>query len=270
MKRILGFMMCLTPLCNAYAAKQAVDGRVDPRIKTVIYSPRDVVVIQGHYGYSTHIVFAEDEVIQHLSPGDSLAWQIVPKNNHLFLKPMENDADTNLSVLTNKRQYNFELRANEASGPADRSLSFSIQFHYPEDEMMATLAAASADKQRRDTEIIPDRDFSAGSLNFDYAMRGSDDIAPTRVFDDGKFTFFQFPPEVDTPAIFLVDRDNNEAIINYHVRGKFVVVQRIGRQFILRSGNAATCIYNEAYQNRLEPSELPTVSRAEAESILDE
>ena len=270
MKRILVSILCLTPLCTAYAAKEAVDGRVDPRIKTVIYNSRDVVVIYGHYGYSTHIVFAEDEVVEHLSPGDSLAWQIVPKKNHLFLKPVENNADTNLSVLTNKRQYNFELRADEASGPADRSLSFLIQFHYPEDEMRAALTAASAAKQQRDAEVMPDRGVNADALNFDYAMRGSEDIAPTRVFDDGEFTFFQFPPEVDTPAIFLIDRDKNEAIINYHVRGKYVVVQRIGRQFILRSGNAATCIYNEAYQNRREPSELPTISKAEAEAVLNE
>lgn len=264
MKQTLLLLLCLLPINYALAEKEAIPGRVDPRIKTVTYNERDVVVLHGHYGYSTHVIFADDEEIVHLSPGDSLAWQIVPKQNHLFLKPMENDADTNLSVLTNLRQYNFELRANEASSSSDTSLSFVIKFYYPQDELRRAMAVAHEQTQLRNTEVMPGRDFAADKMNFDYSMRGSDEVAPTRVFDDGEFTYFQFPNEIDTPAIFLVDKDKKEAIINFHVRGKFVVVQRIGAQFILRNGNLVTCIYNETYQDRFEPSELPQVSKADA------
>ena len=259
MKTLLLFMLCLVPLHQALAAKEATEGRVDPRIKTVVYNARDVVVLHGHYGYSTHVIFAADEEIVHLSPGDSLAWQIVPKQNHLFLKPMENDADTNLSVLTNKRAYNFELRAHNAGGPSDETLSFAIQFHYPEEELERALAASLETDRRRNTEVMPGREFAPDSMNFDYTMRGADALAPTRVFDDGEFTYFQFPNEIDTPAIFLVDGEKKEAIVNFHVRGKFIVVERLGAQFILRNGNLATCIYNETWQERLTPSELPEV-----------
>ena len=264
MRKIVLLMLCLLPINYALAEKEATPGRVDPRIKTVTYNERDVVVLHGHYGYSTHVIFSPEEEIVHLSPGDSLAWQIVPKQNHLFLKPMENDADTNLSVLTNLRMYNFELRANEASSSADRSLSFAVKFHYPEDELRRAMASAQQEAQIRDTEVMPGREFAADSMNFDYSMRGAEEIAPTRVFDDGEFTYFQFPNEIDTPAIFLVDKEKKEAIVNFHVRGKFVVVQRIGAQFILRNGNLATCIYNDTYQDRFEPSELPQVSKADA------
>ena len=257
MKTILLFMLCLVPSQQTLAAKEATEGRVDPRIKTVVYNERDVVVLHGHYGYSTHVIFAADEEIVHLSPGDSLAWQIVPKQNHLFLKPMENDADTNLSVLTNKRAYNFELRAHNASSSSDQSLSFAIQFHYPEEELQRAMAASLESNRRRDTEVMPGRTFAADTMNFDYTMRGADALAPTRVFDDGEFTYFQFPNEIDTPAIFLVDREKKEAIVNFHVRGKYIVVERIGSQFILRHGNLATCIYNETWQQRVAPSELP-------------
>lgn len=261
-KLIILLLVCLSPFSAAWAAKQATDGKVDPRIKHVIYNQRDVVVLNGHYGYSTHVVFAPDEEILHLSPGDSLAWQILPKQNHLFLKPMENNAETNLSVLTNQRMYQFELRANEATGPSDPTLTFTVMFSYPEDELAQAMLRANVEEQRRSAEVLPDRRLTGEEMNFEYSRRGSDIIAPTRVFDDGEFTYFQFPPEIDTPAIFLVYDGKEEALVNFHVRGRYVVVQRIASQFILRNGAQATCIYNDAFNHRNEPSELPEVAKA--------
>ncbi|MBL4571595.1 MAG: P-type conjugative transfer protein VirB9 [Gammaproteobacteria bacterium] len=255
-KMIICFLL-LFPTVNALAAQQVIAGKVDPRIKTVIYNERDVIVLKGHYGYSTHVVFADDETITHISAGDSLSWQIVPTGNHLFLKPREANADTNLSVLTNRRNYNFELRANEATSASDSELSFEIRFIYPDDEFQLAIEKTLAEQRQLNTEIVPGRQIQAEEINFDYSMRGSDLVAPIRVFDDGEFTFFQFPDEIPIPAIFFVDREKQESIVNYHVRGKYIVVQRIGAQFMLRSGNDITCIFNESFAQRIRPSLIP-------------
>lgn len=230
-------------LSPVFAAKVPSDGRADPRIKNVNYSPNDVYVIHGHYGYSTHIIFAEDEVIEHLSPGDSIAWQFNPKNNHLFLQPVEDEADTNLSVLTNKRMYNFELRAGQAAHVSDRSLSFLVQFHYPQDELQKQLMAQEVAQVEEKKWIA--KDFDPENLNFKYSMRGDESIAPNKVFDDGLFTYFQFDESIKTPAIFLVDADKKESLVNYHVKGRYIVVQSTGAQFMLRENQQATCIYND-------------------------
>ena len=225
-------------------AKTPTNGKVDPRIKHINYSEKDVYVIHGHYGYSSHIIFSPNERIMHVSPGDSIAWQISPKKNHIFLQPIEDNADTNLSVLTNKRLYNFELNAHEAKGPHDKTLSFVIKFNYPQDELNKKLAKENRLKQESLLEISDKIDPE--SLNFNYTMRGEQDIAPTRVFDDGEFTYFQFDESIDTPAIFLVDKNKKESIINYHIEGSYIVVHRTAVQFILRDDDQAICIYNEA------------------------
>ncbi|MBL4625736.1 MAG: TrbG/VirB9 family P-type conjugative transfer protein, partial [Flavobacteriales bacterium] len=171
-------------------------------------------------------------------------------------------AETNLLVLTNKRSYHFELRAHDTEGPGDRSVTYAVKFHYLDEELNRSLERGKEVDRLRDTLVVPDRSLSPESLNFHYTMKGSDVLAPIRTFDDGEFTFFQFPGEIDTPAIFLVNRQNEESIVNYHVRGNFIVVERIASRFILRSGKEATCIYNEGYAARIEPSELAEYVKA--------
>jgi len=241
--KVLVCLLLASVITPAYSAKAPQQGRLDPRIKNMTYSENDVYVVHGHYGYSTHIIFADDEVIEHLSPGDSVAWQFHPKKNHLFLQPVENQADTNLSLLTNKRMYNFELRAHEASSPSDASLSFLVKFRYPEDELQRELARKQQLKDEATTLVKTNLDPQA--LNFEYSMRGDSSIAPNTVFDDGQFTYFQFDDDVKTPAIFLVDANQQESLINFHVKGHYIVVQSTGAQFMLRQDQQATCIYND-------------------------
>jgi type IV secretion system protein VirB9 len=250
------------------AARKAADGKVDPRIKVFTYSPRDVYQVNAHYGYSSHILFGEGEVIEHVSMGDSLAWYVIPNGNNLFLKPIENKANTNMTVLTNKRTYNFELRSYTAKSIKDPKLTFSAYFRYPQEELEAmlekekeSLKKRQASLRRLNEEVVPKREISPEFWNFDYARKGSEDLAPLHVFDDGEFTYFHFPKGIDTPAIFLVDDQKKESLINFHVRGKYVVVQRVAKQFILRHSGIATCIFNEAYRDGLESSEVPQVGQ---------
>lgn len=243
MKKILLSALLFSFIMPAIGAKAPQDGRIDPRIRNIVYNPNDVFVIHGHYRYSTHIVFAEDEVIEHVSPGDSIAWQFYLKKNHLFLQPVEDQADTNLSVLTNKRMYNFELKAGEAQSSSDTSLSFVVQFRYPEEELKKKMAGNTQSKKKARSRV--QSGLNPETLNFSYSMRGNTQIAPNKVFDDGKFTYFQFENNVKTPAIFMVDADKKESLVNYHVKGPYIVVQSTGSQFMLRQGKQATCIYND-------------------------
>ncbi len=279
MKRTVWILMFLFMSSGALAAMKPNPGKVDPRIKTFVYSARDVYRVNAHYGYTTHIVLSDDETIEHVSAGDSLAWHIVPVANHIFLKPIEDRADTNLTILTDKRAYNFELRASKARDVSDRNLTFGISFSYPEDELKAALSrerqlhtAMQKEEAYQNEQVIPDRLIRAEQWNMDYTRKGSEEIAPSHVFDDGEFTYFQFPKEIETPAIFVVNSKKEEALVNFHVRGKYIVVQRIAKQFMIRNGQLATCIFNQGFEQRKEPSKLP-VAKAEADkgfSILGE
>lgn len=234
----------------ALAEKKPRPGSTDGRIQQVVYNEHDVVQVVGHYGYSTMIRFAPNESIQNISLGDSIAWQAVPnkQGNLLFVKPVEENALTNLSVVTDRRVYSFELRAGEAEHPDHSDLVFQVVFHYPQDELDLLLAREEEQTRLRNSVVNPGEPGSSpASWNFEYTFGGNRQLVPKRIFDDGKFTYFEFDNITDTPAIFLVAGDRSESLINYTVQGRYVVVHRVARQFTLRNGEVVTCIFNETY-----------------------
>ena len=223
------YQLPLLLLCLAGAVQAentTTPGTTDPRVRTVAYNERDVVKIVGHYGFQTLIQFGNGERIENISIGDSLAWQVVPneRGNLLFVKPIEKNADTNLTVVTalpkrrssgsGQRIYNFALTADQRTKHADPSMTWTVRFHYPADDQARLLRGEALDRLARDAL------FSGGNL----------DSGPT-----------------DTPAIFLVDEQRNESLVNYQVEGRYVIVHRVARQFTLRNGNSVTCIFNDAY-----------------------
>lgn len=243
--RLLAPVLLLPAL--AAAAQLPESGPEDPRVRTVVYDPDQVVVIKGHFGYQQMVQLGEGEEIEALSLGDSISWQVVPNKarNLLFVKPTERKAHTNLAVTTNRRSYAFELIASDllADIPV---LSYVVRFRYPQDEdakAQAQLAAAARDKQQ---EVVPDRKVDPSAWSLDYTVQGDAALSPLHVFDDGTFTYFQFREHQDVPAVFLVGDDHSESLLNYHVSGKYVVVERTGKQFTLRSRGGTVCVYNEA------------------------
>ena len=86
----------------------------DSRIKTFVYNPNEVFTLTTHYGYQSNIEFAEKETIETVSVGDRVAWQIIPAGRRLFLRAQEENARTNMTVVTNLRAYQFDLLSSSA------------------------------------------------------------------------------------------------------------------------------------------------------------
>lgn len=233
----LCIMVCLCLPMTAAATRDTRAIGTDSRIHVVMYSPDEVFKFTGHYTYQSSIIFAPDEEIQTVSMGDSTPWLITPAGNRMFLKPVEQDAQTNMTVLTNKRSYLFELHAREAESIDDPQLIWVLRFIYPtESTSLARLDPAPDPKQE-----------GMENFNFNYTLRGSNVIAPIKIYDDGEFTYFQFRNKnAEIPAFYMVDAANNESIVNYRTRGDFIVVERVSSRFTLRQGTEVVCIYNEA------------------------
>jgi type IV secretion system protein VirB9 len=242
--------------CNfAIAVSDPDAGRKDPRIKHLAYSQNEVFRINAHYGRTSHITFDQDEEILLVDTGDAIAWDITPVNNHLIIKPTEHEADTNMNILTNKRIYHFELIAHESKSIGDSTQTFAINFFYPQDILQKQIHKQQQVKRQSQIEVVPNRKINPANWNWQYSRKGSDQISPKQVWDDGEFTYFQFSHEIEVPAIFIVDDEKNESLVNYHTetgknRSHFIVVERTAKQFILRSGVYATCIFNDKRQKQ--------------------
>ena len=162
-----------------------------------------------------------------------MGWQIVSAGAHLFIKPMAPNARTNLSVITSKRTYLFELVAESANHRARHGVSRALQ-------IPAVAMSFCPRAQAR-------RMANAAAFNFNYKIKGDKSVRPSRVFDDGLFTFFQFsnPRNTDLPAVFWISPDGQESLVNYRMDGQYMVVERVGEKFILRSGDEKATVTNK-------------------------
>lgn len=221
---------------SAWALKVPRPQGVDSRIHTIMYSPDEVFKFTGHYGYQSSIVLEEDEEILTISMGDSVPWQITPSDNRIFLKPVEQDAQTNMTLLTNKRNYLFELHAEEADSIEDPDLIWVLKFIYP------TQSVIRKKKEKlREPEIEGYEKF-----NFNYTIRGAQAFAPIKIYDDGEFTYFEFRDKnAEIPAFYHVDDRGKEYLINFRARDNLIIVERVSDRFTLRHGEDIVCVYNE-------------------------
>ncbi len=259
--RLLLCLMVVFSFSQANAIKEAKPLAIDRRLGVMVYSPYDVHKFIGYYGYQSSIIFAEDETIETISMGDSVPWQMVPNGNRLFLKPIDQDATTNMTLITNKRVYYFELHAQEAKDINEDGLMFAVKFLYPDEQDTAHLANSS--------HASAGPDLTDKSLyNFDYTISGPEIISPIKIFDDGKFTYFEFKDSENLlPAIFYVSNQGTEGLINYRIAGKYLVVESIRDRFTLRHDREIVCVFNEKLIARRLEADKSLVNKNHINSI---
>lgn len=234
---------------SSFAIRESRPTAIDSRIRVITYSANDVFKYVGYYGYQSCIELARDEEVVSISMGDTTSWQIVPSGFRIFIKPMEQDATTNMTLITNKRTYFFELYAEEAEDIRDPELVFNVKFLYP-DEMDQDGIYSVAQTSTPDSS--PDLTHPE-KYNFNYSISGHEEIAPIKIYDDGEFTYLQFRDKnAEIPAIFAVDEDLNESMVNYRLSSSdknLFIVEQVFKKLTVRLGKKVVCIFNESFKS---------------------
>jgi type IV secretion system protein VirB9 len=231
-------------VAEAQILQVPISGAVDPRVRTVAFVEDGVVSLRGHYGYQMSVEFGADERIENVSIGDSLAWQVTPNRraDTLFLKPIEFDAATNMSVITSKRRYTFQLSAEDPAGPGDANIIYRVKFTYPPEPS---------------TQAPPVAPAMIVATNTAYSVSGSPRNVPARIYDDGNSTYFEWGAGTPTPAVFAIGSDGQEAVVNFVMRGNVMVVERISPSFILRNGSEQTLVSNNGWRDPVAGPDAP-------------
>lgn len=238
-------------------------GAVDAHIRTVDYNPLDLVAITAFYGVSTDVQFGTGEVVldkKAISVGDPKAWDIQVGGDRriLFIRPLDKHADTNLTVLTNKRVYHFALHVapesekNAAAWHSDQ-LTYSLIFHYPDEEAALREATARLTELKSvlENRVVDVKTRLAVAKtrqeNTDYWVAGASEVSPTEAHDDGRFITLSFSNNRDMPAVYETGADGEEALVNTNVEGNRIIVQRLVRKLTLRKGNSVACVVNKSF-----------------------
>jgi len=257
MKALLPLAFAAGLLASAQAAPacSAPQPAGDPRIRSVVYDPQQVVRVVGVFRTATQIVLGPNENVLHAALGDSTAWEVVAEKNIVFIKPKARRAPTNLIVTTalpagDTRTYTFELVPRD--GPTRRDTPdtyFVVRFRYPQDEKAAAVTAVSAAEaalQAKVLELKLERGVLEGPRNLAYQVQGAAALQPSEVSDNGRFTVMRFPAGQAVPTVYAVTPQGTESLVPFDVRGEFVVIHATGAQFRLRRGTDLLCIYNLA------------------------
>jgi type IV secretion system protein VirB9 len=233
---LAGLILMAAP---ALATELPIPAGSDPRLSVVLYDPLQVVGLRGVLGYQTMIEFDPAEHIENVAIGDSLGWQVIPNRraNLLFLKPMQKAPVTNMTVVTNMRRYTFELSVvRNPPGAGDRGVIYDLRFEYPAPVVPIV------------TRPQPPPPKPPQDVNHAYSFEGSTQNLPLRIFDDGHSTYFRFAADASVPAIFAVEADKSEAVVNFRSQDGYFVVDRLARAFVLRRGKIETRIINDGFQ----------------------
>lgn len=227
----------------------------DSRVRFVNYQPYNITRIVGTLRSSVQVELAGDEEIAHVALGNSVAWEVAPAGNILFLKPRENQPVTNISVVTTRRDgstrsYQMELTVRDGSVAVGQNTYFYVKFRYPGDEAELRRQQA-ADRalanQAKEADNVLALHEAYGPRNWRYSAQGAQALEPQSVYDNGKVTTFAFVGNQEMPAIYMENSDGSESLVPKSVDGNLVMVHAISRKFILRRGKDVLCVFNEAY-----------------------
>ncbi len=216
----------------------------DTRLVQFEYDADNTFLILSRPKALTHIEFGADERIQTVAGGDTKHWELSPTQNrrHLFVKPVYEQMETSMTVITDKRTYQFVLRS---TGPGAKWYQ-RVTWRYGETMLLdmreAEEKAAEADKAARTAEKErQDQTLAVGvnpkDLRFDYSIDGNAPFRPVSLFDDGKFTWIRMPSKlVELPALFGMTEAGELSIVNYVVQGDYMLAQRVMDRGVLKLG----------------------------------
>ncbi|TPE47311.1 TrbG/VirB9 family P-type conjugative transfer protein [Amaricoccus solimangrovi] len=228
----LAALIVLSPTFGAGPARAETGPRsigADPRIKAYTYAPTTVYRLDVALKIITSIEFAPGESVDSVLMGDSESWEVIrlQQGDVLAIKPLIAGARTNMTVYTRERSYTFELRAVPARA-GSASLNYRVGFRYPEQDR-AKAARRSAEAGR------------ARDPNY-YVAGPKADFRPVSVWDDGRTTTFLFAPDTPRPAIFKVDAQGRESIVNTRALENGAVIMGTSDRWTLRIGDAELCV----------------------------
>lgn len=221
----------------------------DARIQSVTYSPYNVTKITAQVGKTVLVQLEKDEFLADDDPaatiamGDALGWTLSAHGNNIVFKPAVEKSDTNMVIVTNKRTYVFQLEVNnEALNP-----TYVLRFHYPDTAKQKRDEYKEKQDQAFDILTGKNMRLNVNIQNQDYWGFGDAGIAPTAMYDDGTFTYFEFNNGKHLPTIYKKMPDGTEALVNKHVHGDTVIVHELNKDFVLRLGKAVLGIENRGF-----------------------
>lgn len=252
-----------------YGSTMAAAEPADPRLREVVYDPRTVVTVPVKRGVVTLVVLDADEAITEVAAGlggdctkADAAWCVAaqPGGRNLFVKAKSSASAANtLAVVTDRRTHSFRfvvLADGDPKPPVYRLVVKAPARMAPPARLALRdaaplMALPVVPPPPSPHQVVAERlQAKPQVMNTQYSIAesaGSQDIVPTLVYDDGRFTYLRFPGNREVPAVFHVLGDGSETLVNVRMEDDLLVVDRVSPRLMLRAGSAVVGLWNEAF-----------------------
>lgn len=243
---IYKFLLLLL-LCNGFSfgvfAKNTPIA-IDTRIKTFIYSANEIFELPANYGYQSLIELSKGEIIKTIATGEAVSWSITPSENRIFIRPLEKSGKTNMTVITNKRSYMFDLIARDIKEEEASDLAYIVRFYYPEDNDDFDVEEAYLKPSSTIANEKPKK------INKNYLVKGGNlSITPVSVFDNGYVTFFRLPTLRDIPTVYICNEKGERELVSTALYKDYLVmdsiVKDLNKKIVLQYRNDEVTVTNK-------------------------
>lgn len=205
----------------------------DSRMVVIKYNQSQIYSILTAPSYLTHIELEPGEKLT-IAPamGDTIQWEVESESNHVFVKPDVPGIRTNMTLVSNKRTYQFTL----VSSPEGGLYYQYVQFKYPEGGIRKLRQSAEVESDAAKVQAQTNMQvLDPTSLNTNYKISGDAKFKPDYVQDDGKFTYIKFPSDLTELPVVYVKENGSHSQVNYTSKPKnnFVTITRLADEFVL-------------------------------------
>ncbi|MCR4467922.1 TrbG/VirB9 family P-type conjugative transfer protein [Burkholderia sp. SCN-KJ] len=231
------------------------------------YDPDYLYPVLVRTSQETHLVFAPDEEVVGVYLSDTgkrwLEHTALTKRD-VFIEARLPGLENAATIITSRRRYELDLRSSDdgktyqrvswhyldtdAKASSGQALPFGIEYpgnvphadRHNEDDVASASGSSSSHSPPGSPHIMLDR------ADFDYRIEGSAPFAPVIVFDDGRFTYLQFPHQAELPAILLMDEKGEAEIASFIPLGNdfYEVQQTATYGLLLKRGRQEVRIFN--------------------------
>lgn len=204
-------LFCLLAAAPVAAQVRPSPSDGDRRIQTMRYDPDQVVTLEAAPGFQLSVALLSGERIETIAVGDSSAWQLSAskRGDYLFVKCLA-PITTNATIITDARAYSFELVAGYGVDTA-----YIVRFVSGEQTQVAAAAQPA----------LP---------AYQYRLSGTTAIRPSRVTVDGARTILEWPAGRALPAVFRIDEDHAETLVNSIIEDGKIVVDGAPKKLVFR------------------------------------
>lgn len=229
-----------TPVLAQQAIYTVADGNLNASELTYNFYDDSLYCMNVNVGHVTDIILQQDENFISAIGGDTKQWIIdkarVGNITHIYIKPLVNNAKTDIIINTDKRSYHFLATATNYYNPI-------ISFKFPkeiEDQNKAEIKKhniPTKEEQEFLTIFTEKKDDTIilKNMNYRYKTKANNkkiakDICPKKVFDDGVRTYIEMPKNrYDLPVLYNVDILDNKklTLVNYRIKGKYYIADRV-------------------------------------------